>query len=94
MLLKKLSIVIFPMMFISACVTTSPIREHESGLKTVSVFTGSVAEDGVLYRRDFEAAATKACPSGYEVKERSRSPSTLTKQDWDRHYFHWVIKCQ
>lgn len=82
------------MTFTNGCVTTSPVREdRERGLKTISVFTGSLVEDGSVYKRDFEAAAAKACPSGYEVTERSRRPSTLTMADYDRHYFHWVIKC-
>ena len=81
------------MMSISACVTTPTPRIANDGLTTISIFTGSVAEDGVLYKRDFEAAADKACPNGYEIKERSRKPSTLTNAEYNRHYFHWVIKC-
>lgn len=64
---------------------------EEDNLKTIKVFTGSWAEDG-LYKSAFEDGADEACPQGYRLVERGRKPSTM--QHVDRHEFFWVVECK
>jgi hypothetical protein len=83
-------------LLVSAC-TSSVVEQPklDKSLKTIGQNTGLVADDGI-YKAAFERRAHKACPDGYALIERTRTPSTLVYSglDLDEHDFYWVIRCK
>jgi hypothetical protein len=80
---------------LSGCAATLVKTEPtDPKVRTIGFKTGRLLDDGA-YRSRFEKSSTKACPSGYDILERTRDPSTLAGlEDRPAADFYWVIRCK
>ena len=68
---------------------TAKLVDRREGKLTLRYFVGQIPD---WYGSAFENGAAEQCAHGYDVLEKSYTPSTLTV--FDDGFFYWVVKCR